>query len=89
MSFEWDDNKEKQNIKKHGINFEIASRVFLDPNRVELYDEIHSIYEDRYHIIGMVHDILTVVYTQREESTRIISARAATNTERNIYYGNN
>lgn len=42
MLFEWDDEKEQINIKKHGLNFEMAARVFDDPDRLELYDELHS-----------------------------------------------
>ena len=46
----------------------------------------HSIHEDRYNTIGMVNDILFVVYTERKENIRLISARLATKTERIIYY---
>jgi hypothetical protein len=46
----------------------------------------HSIVEDRYNTIGMVQDVLFVVYTERKENTRLISARLATKTERSIYY---
>ncbi|MGN1328586.1 MAG: BrnT family toxin, partial [Eubacterium sp.] len=42
MQFEWDDEKEKINIVKHGIDFSTAARVFKDENRIELYDEAHS-----------------------------------------------
>ena len=41
MIFEWDDNKEQINIKKHGMDFETASRIFLDENRLEIYDNLH------------------------------------------------
>ena len=54
MTFEWDDNKEQINIKKHGMDFETASRVFDDENRIEIYDDLHSDYEDRYITIGMI-----------------------------------
>lgn len=46
----------------------------------------HSINENRYNTIGMVHDILFVVYTERKENVCIISVRLATKTERSIYY---
>ena len=42
MLFEWDDNKEKINIAKHGIDFSTAAHVFQDENRIEFFDEAHS-----------------------------------------------
>lgn len=89
MQFEWDDQKEKINITKHGLDFETAARVFEDENRLEMYDEQHSEYEDRYITIGLIDDIMCVimvVYTEREEAVRIISARKATKQEREMYY---
>ena len=88
LQFEWDEEKEHINISKHGIDFETASHVFLDPNRMEYYDEAHSsLEEDRYITIGYVAEVLTVVYTDRSNVMRIISARAATKKERDRYYG--
>jgi hypothetical protein len=84
---EWDDNKNQTNIKKHGISFETAALVFADEDRIEYYDKLHSIDEDRYIVLGCVQGILYVVYTMREEFVRLISARMATPTERKIYYG--
>ncbi len=49
--FEWDAEKERKNIQKHGISFRIARRVFDDPYRIEIYDEAHSIEEDRFDTI--------------------------------------
>lgn len=86
-SFEWDDEKYQANIKKHGIYFEDAARVFFDKNAVYYYDELHSDDEDRIKVIGMVEKILTVIYTERGETNRIISARNATKKEREDYYG--
>ena len=89
LQFEWDEEKEKSNTVKHGIDFETASYVFLDPNRMEYYDKAHStLEEDRYITIGLVGDVLTVVYTERIEALRIISARVATKKEKEAYYGN-
>ena len=79
LKFEWDEDKNKLNYKKHGIDFETAMLVFNDLQRIEIY-------EDRYNTIGMVHDVLFVVYTERKENIRLISARLATKTERSIYY---
>ena len=90
MTFEWDNNKEQINIKKHGMDFETASRVFDDENRIEIYDDLHSDYEDRYITIGMIDEITCiamVVYTERgTDVIRIISARKATPKERRKYY---
>lgn len=52
MAFEYDDNKNKTNIKKHGISFKSAARIFFDYDRIEYYDEEHSYNEDRYNTIG-------------------------------------
>ena len=43
LQFEWDEEKAIRNLKKHGVPFEIAAKVFLDENRIEIYDETHSI----------------------------------------------
>ena len=88
MVFEWDDNKNEINKKIHdGIGFEIAVRVFLDEKRIERYDVKHSTpEEDRWNVIGLVNKVLFVVYTERNENIRIISARKATSEETEEYY---
>ena len=91
MIFEWDENKEQLNIKKHGLDFSTAARVFYDVNRIEVYDDVHSIYEDRYRTIGTINGHLTIVtvsYTMRENETviRLISARLAEPLEKEVYY---
>ena len=85
---EWDESKAEKNLIKHGISFETAALVFADSNYIELYDEDHSIDEDRYIAIGMVEDVLFVVHTIRNENIRLISARYATKVERSFYYDN-
>ena len=85
--FEWDDAKNKINKIKHGINFKTAARVFSDPYLFIEEDYNHSIDEDRWKAIGMVDDILLVIYTERGESTRLISARKAEPEDRRKYYG--
>ena len=62
MKFEWDDEKNKINFAKHGIDFETAMLVFNDLQRIEIYDMEHSKEEDRYNTIGMVNDVIFVVY---------------------------
>ena len=54
LLFEYDPNKNRKNIEKHGISFKNAARVFFDYDRIELYDETHSEDEDRYDTIGDV-----------------------------------
>lgn len=90
MRFDWDDKKNQLNIRKHGISFDLAMMVFMDDNRIEYYDEVHSILgEDRYIAIGMIRGYITViyvVYTERADTIRIISARKATKMEEEAYY---
>lgn len=86
MKFEWDENKNTINKQKHHISFETASHVFDDPMYIEMYDFEHSLSEDRYIAIGKVGDVLFVVFTERKDVLRIISARIATEVERRIYY---
>ncbi|MDE5696898.1 MAG: BrnT family toxin [Lachnospiraceae bacterium] len=88
LNFEWDEEKAEANIRKHGISFETAAKVFLDENRVEIYDTAHSeIEEDRFITIGMADEVLFVVYTERQPNIRLISARLANTRERRLYYG--
>ena len=84
--FVWDSEKAKINVKKHGISFETAARVFLDENSYDNYDELHSDEEDRFKIVGRVGKILAVIYTERNDRNRIIAARQATNREEKLYY---
>ncbi len=93
MQFEWDDEKEKINIAKHGIAFTTAELVFGDNNRIEVYDEVHStLNEDRYITIGKINEVIlvvVVVYTIRGDNgdtIRLISARKATKKEEEMYY---
>lgn len=89
MLFEWDDEKEKKNIIKHGIDFSTAARVFEDVNRLEFFDDAHSEDEDRYITIGQINGvavIIMLVYTERKQAIRIISARKATRQEEAKYY---
>ena len=78
--------KEALNIQKHGLDFDTAVLVFEDENYIEWYDEAHSESESRYNVLGLVHDVLFVVYTERRDNIRIISARLATKQERSLYY---
>ncbi len=73
--FEWDESKNKENIEKHGIPFELAQYAFADPKRIILEDLVHSIEEKRFYCIGKIEDgILTVRFTYRENVIRIFGA---------------
>lgn len=74
-SFEWDENKNKDNLKKHGVDFETAQYVFLDRRRVIAKDLAHSEEETRYYCFGKVKGgVLTVRFTFRDNRIRITGA---------------
>ena len=87
MNFDWDAAKAQRNKAKHGVSFNVAAKVFLDPCRIEIYDGREAYDEDRWATIGYVDPaILFVVYTVRNEETiRIISARKAVPYEQKQY----
>ena len=87
MEFEWDENKAKQNLSKHGVSFEEAKTIFDDPLYVDFYDPDHSVNEERYLIVGESHRrrILILSYTERGNKIRLISAREVTPQERKAY----
>ena len=73
--FEWDEKKNRQNQTKHGVSFEVAQYAFADQRRVIAEDLSHSTTEKRYYCFGKVGEgILTVRFTYREDSIRIIGA---------------
>ena len=74
-SFTWDSRKEKVNLRKHGINFIKAAKVFKDPKRKIFTDSRHSEAEPRYFCIGKVgNKTITVRFTHREGKIRIYGA---------------
>lgn len=74
-TFEWDSNKNKANIKKHGVSFYEAQLAFIDPHRIIAEELEHSHSEKRYYCFGKVDNfILTVRLTYRENFIRIIGA---------------
>jgi uncharacterized DUF497 family protein len=90
MRFEWDEAKNRINLRKHGVRFELAVEVFDDPLARSLQDrDVEG--EERWQTIGMVRGVvlLLVAHTIREEDggeiVRLISARRATNYERRWY----
>jgi uncharacterized protein len=87
MQFDWDPEKASRNLTKHGISFEEAIQVFDDPLFLIFADLDHSFQERRFIIMGELADrrLLVVSYTDRDNQTRLISARPATRKERKIY----
>lgn len=85
IKFEWDENKNKINIKKHGVSFEEASTVFYDDYAILIADPEHSDDENRFVLLGISKkaNVLVVVhcYRKNDEIIRIISARSATKKE--------
>lgn len=74
-SFEWDEEKDKENQAKHKVSFYLAQRAFLDPNRVIAEDVSHSQEEKRFYCIGCVgKEIITVRFTYRGNVIRIYGA---------------
>lgn len=89
MEFEWDENKNEINKKKHGISFEDVESVFSDFSAIIFDDPDHSETEERFLIIGMSLRkgicIVSHCYRNNENIIRIISARKATKNEQLIY----
>ncbi|EGP56887.1 hypothetical protein Agau_C200937 [Agrobacterium tumefaciens F2] len=89
LHFEWNAQKASANLAKHGVSFETARRVFDDPLAVDIEDRSANYGEVRRRIVGLGNGlVLTVIYTERSEVIRIISARKATRAERKEYDDN-
>lgn len=86
MEFDWDEEKDRINVEKHGIAFAGAIAVF-EADGLEFFDEEHSVREERFITVGPVGGRLAlVVWTERPGPViRIISARWATPRERRLY----
>lgn len=89
IKFEWDENKNKINQRKHGISFDEATTAFYDEYAILFDDPEHSADEDRFLIIGMTRKericIISHCYRGQEGTIRIISARKATKNEKKTY----
>lgn len=87
MGYEWDPDKAKRNIRKHGIAFADAVSVFFDDSAITVEDNNSG--EVRFATLGMdaFGLVLVVVYTWRGDNIRLISARRATERERKQYGG--
>ena len=90
LEFEWDQGKNQENIKKHGVSFEEAQTVFLDQHAMRFFDPDHSENEDRFIMLGMSFKlrVLVVCHCFRKNDTviRIISARKADKQEGKSYW---
>ena len=86
MEVEWDLNKAATNLQKHGVRFSDAEAVLFDPNALS-FEDTAAQGEQRFVAIGMDHlwHLLVVVYTNRGNRIRLISARSATRSERKKY----
>ena len=87
LTVEWDLDKGKANLRKHGVSFAEAATVFTDALSETFPDPYHSVDEDRYVTVGMSAQgrLLVVVHADRVGGIRIISARATTRSERKFY----
>ena len=87
MTYEWDPEKNKRNIRKHGILFADAVAVLEDEYAITLIDEESDSSEHRFVTVGLdaFARVLVVVYAYRGTSVRIISARSAEPHEREQY----
>ncbi|MEG4344502.1 BrnT family toxin [Microcoleus sp. A003_D6] len=86
MEFEWDETKRLTNLSKHGLDFIDVPLVF-DGEIVTVEDERFSYGEQRFVTFGLLQGrVVAIVHTEREECTRIISARKATKYEQRIYF---
>lgn len=87
MEFDWDEAKGRSNLRKHGVSFDEAKTVFLDPLARVFDDPDHSIHERRELIVGrsLRSRLLFVFFVERGGKVRIISARKATKLEREDY----
>jgi uncharacterized DUF497 family protein len=87
LTFEWDDEKAKGNLKKHRVSFEEAKTVYNDPFLWTFPDPDHSEGEQRWVSVGYSSRgrLLVIIHTEREGNIRLISCRKATTRERRAY----
>ena len=88
MEVTWDPAKNVANRKKHGVSFEEAAELFTSGvEYLEIFDDAHSVDEDRFIAIGPIkRGLVLVVHTEQDEDTvRIITARWASKRERTLF----
>jgi uncharacterized DUF497 family protein len=90
IRFEWDESKNRENKRKHGVSFEEAQTVFFDENAIRYYDPDHSEDEDRFIMLGMSFNLRVLVvchcYRSEDRVIRIVSARKAKKREAAAYW---
>jgi uncharacterized DUF497 family protein len=85
--FEWDDAKAQANLRKHKVRFEHAAEACEDPFALIELEDSQDYGEERFLLIGRAQDgVIAVIYTERNERIRIISAREANDYERRNYH---
>jgi len=89
LRFDWDNKKDAQNRRKHGISFEEAQTVFFDDHALLIADPDHSEEEERFVLLGLSSALRTLVvcrcYRREGDVIRLISARRADRQERELY----
>ena len=90
LRFEWDEKKNRENHRKHGVTFVEAQTAFLDENAIRFFDPDHSADEDRFLMLGISFRLRVLVvchcYRSGEKVIRIISARKANRKEERVYW---
>ena len=90
VRFEWDERKNRENRRKHGLSFEEAQTVFLDENAIRFFDPDHSAEEDRFLMLGISFRLRVLVvchcFRASDSVIRIIFARKADRTEEAEYW---
>ena len=87
MRFEWDESKARANRRKHGIDFRDAARVFEDPAASHSIDDAIDYDEERAQAVGIVDGVtLVIIYVERVERIRLVSARKATKREEQDHF---
>ena len=86
IQFEWDEDKRRANIAKHGFNFTDVGPAFVDPLRVVYPVEKRDLVEQRWVLLGRIEGrVMHVVFTMRRSRIRLISVRVAHEKERALY----
>jgi uncharacterized DUF497 family protein len=85
--FEWDAGNRKKSIRKHEVSNEECEEAFFDHNKDIQKDNLHSINEERYVLLGQTRQnrLLYIIFTIRKDKIRVISARDINKKERNLY----
>ena len=86
MDFEWNELKSERCFLERGFDFAYAAHAFFDPDRIVRLDNRHSYGEERYQLMGLIESrLFVIIYTMRNETIRLISARKANQREIKAY----